>query len=235
MTQPVKMDYTSETSPNWSPEPEFNELFLRNVENYFNDRIKSRGVVFLNEVLVELGLGRTQEGQIVGWSAGSHISFGGVVHQNGVYLLEFNVDGNVLSELNKGKTADEQLEIEMELHRKLFKVLDAHPHVVETRKLHDYLDFFFNPGEVIFQDTVHVADEKDLGSDILDEDRAEVILSENGYLMHVKVPHEQEEDGGMWVEVHSVESSTKHDNHDKFKRMLGRPVRVTVDILERRS
>ncbi|MET0528972.1 MAG: hypothetical protein ABW003_11640 [Microvirga sp.] len=126
-----------------------------------------------------------------------------------------------------------RLEIESELHRKLFEVLDAHPHVMEQRKLRDYLDFFFNPGEVIYQETVVLADATDIGADFVEEGRTEVVVEENGFLLHAKVPHEREDTGGMWVEVHSVESSVGFDNHDKFKRMLGHPIRVTVEILDK--
>ena len=138
---------------------------------------------------------------------------------------------------------EKQLEIESELHRKLFEVLDAHPHVMETHKLRAYLDFFFNPGEVIYQETVVLPGENDFEDGWEGENTAvlcgvnkpEVIIEERGFLMHVKVPHERDDTGGMWVEVHSVESSNKLDNHDKFKRMLGRLIRVTVEILDRPS
>lgn len=139
---------------------------------------------------------------------------------------------------------EKRLEIESELHRKLFEVLDDHPHVMETRRLRDYLDFFFNPGEVIYQETVVLPDENDIeegweGSDmavLCAVDKPEVVIKENGFLMHTKVPpNKHDETGGMWVEVYSVESSNIFDNHDKFKRMLGRPIRVTVEILDKPS
>lgn len=139
---------------------------------------------------------------------------------------------------------EKRLDIESELHRKLFEVLDAHPHVMEQRRLRDYLDFFFNPGEVIYQETVVLPDEKDAeegweNSDTMvfcAADKPEVVIEENGFLMHVKVPDEREETGGMWVQVHSVEGSGPIKNdHDKFKRMLGRPIRVTVEILDKES
>jgi hypothetical protein len=42
-------------------------LFLRNVLNYCADRLKARGHLFLNEVLNEVGLPVTPQGQLVGW------------------------------------------------------------------------------------------------------------------------------------------------------------------------
>lgn len=139
---------------------------------------------------------------------------------------------------------EERLKIESELHRKLFEVLDAHPHVMEQRKLRDYLDFFFNPGEVIYQETVVLPDENDIedgweGSDtavLCSDNKPEIVIEENGFLMSTKIPNERYETGGMWVEVHSVEGSGPlMDSHDKFKRMLGRSIRVTVEILDKPS
>jgi hypothetical protein len=139
---------------------------------------------------------------------------------------------------------EKRLEIESELHRKMFAVLDAHPHVMERQKLRGYLDFFFNPGEVIYQEQAILANEKDIedgweGSDtevLCAIDTLEVVIEENGFHMKTQIPNEREETGGMWVEIHSVEGSGPlMDNHDKFKRMLGNPIRVTVEILDKLS
>lgn len=137
---------------------------------------------------------------------------------------------------------EKRLEIESELHRKLFEVLDAHPHVIERQRLRGYLDFFFNPGEVIYQEQAILPGEKDIEDGwegkatavLCATGKPEVVIEENGFLMQTKIPNEREETGGMWVEIHSVEGSGPlMDSHDKFKRMLGRPIRVTVEILDK--
>lgn len=136
-----------------------------------------------------------------------------------------------------------KLDIESDLHRKMFAVLDEHPHVMETKRLRAYLDFFFNPGEIIYQEAVVLPDERDLedgweGTEtavFCAEGKPEVVIEENGFLMHTKIPHERDEEGGMWVEIHSVESGVRQDDHDKFKRMLGQAIRVTVEILDKPS
>lgn len=54
-------------SPNYSKDPEVNELFLRVSQNYLVDMLRMREHLFLNEVLDQLGLPRKSEGQLVGW------------------------------------------------------------------------------------------------------------------------------------------------------------------------
>jgi hypothetical protein len=92
-------------------------LFLRNVQNYMNDKLKSRGHVFLNEVFSELGLAHTTAGAIVGWrwnknSGDDFIDFGiwdgaqEVVNdffhgREGAILLDFNVDGVIYDKLEE--------------------------------------------------------------------------------------------------------------------------------------
>lgn len=56
-----------DTSKDWSPQPEYNLLFLRAAQNYANERLQSRGHVFLNDILDHLGIDRIPSGQAVGW------------------------------------------------------------------------------------------------------------------------------------------------------------------------
>lgn len=97
----------------WSKSPELNLAFLKTQQNYFNDMLKSRGHVFLNEVYDALGFERTQAGQIVGWVYDEEYPIGDNFIDFGIYdihdpakvrfvngqersiLLDFNVDGNV--------------------------------------------------------------------------------------------------------------------------------------------
>ena len=51
----------------WSPNRPNAEMFLYSQQAYFNDILKARGHLFLNEVYDALGFDRTPEGQLVGW------------------------------------------------------------------------------------------------------------------------------------------------------------------------
>lgn len=100
---------------NWSPQPEYNVIFLRAQQNYANDMLNARGHVFLNEVYDFLGLERTKAGAVVGWVKGSGgddcIDFGIFDGQNmdgfydfvtgreGSIVLDFNVDGVIYDKI----------------------------------------------------------------------------------------------------------------------------------------
>lgn len=107
-------------SPYWEKIPDYNLMFLKGRQNYLNDLLKNRGHVFLNEVYEALGLPKTLEGQVVGWrlsndkSTDNYISFGIFDGQEekirefmgdpaGVVLLDFNVDGYILDELERSQ------------------------------------------------------------------------------------------------------------------------------------
>lgn len=101
--------YDEYSSRNWSPQPDINLMFLRQAQNYANDRLKARGHMFLNEVFSELGMSHTKAGAVVGWrwnknSGDDYIDFGiwdgtqDKVNEffngrEGAILLDFNVDG----------------------------------------------------------------------------------------------------------------------------------------------
>lgn len=108
--------YDEFSSRNWAPDPDINLLFLRNVQNYMNDRLKARGHIFLNEVFSELGMTHTKAGAVVGWrwnqgSGDDYIDFGiwnGSEQVNdffngreGAILLDFNVDGIIYDKIEK--------------------------------------------------------------------------------------------------------------------------------------
>lgn len=98
----------------WSRDAGANVLYLSNVQAYFNDRLRLRGYVFLNEVYEYLNYPPIQEGQYLGWyydpddeSLHNCIDFGIYdIHDvqkrnfvNGVenvVLLDFNIDGNIV-------------------------------------------------------------------------------------------------------------------------------------------
>lgn len=65
-------------NPNWEKNAAYNLMWLRGIENYCNDLLRSRGHVFLNDVLDALGFKRTPDGAIRGWiyDDDEYISFG---------------------------------------------------------------------------------------------------------------------------------------------------------------
>lgn len=96
-----------ELSGHWSDEGDYNYVFIKAIEQRFNERLHARGHVFLNEVYDALDIPRSREGQVVGWFRGNgddFIDFGmydpqdqkkvefvrGYEHS---ILLDFNVDG----------------------------------------------------------------------------------------------------------------------------------------------
>lgn len=107
-----------EGSTQWSREPNKNQFFLRATQDYANDLLRSKGIVFLNDIYDMLGLARSPEGQVVGWVNGSkngdgYIDFG--IFENADkftsirfirgdernVILDFNVDGVVYDQLGK--------------------------------------------------------------------------------------------------------------------------------------
>lgn len=112
--------FFDEGCKSWEKDPSLNLAFLRGTQNYFNDLLRIRGYVFLNEVYDYLGIPKTKAGQIVGWrydpkdsSIDNYIDFG-IYNTNRrtnrdfvngyepVILLDFNVDGDILNKANFG-------------------------------------------------------------------------------------------------------------------------------------
>ena len=94
----------------WSPSKAQCEMFLAAQQNYFNDILKTRGHVFLNEVYDALGFDRTPAGAVVGWVRGHGDDYIDFHYQEGAervirnvkgygdilateYAIDFNVDG----------------------------------------------------------------------------------------------------------------------------------------------
>jgi hypothetical protein len=91
----------------WEPTQEYNMVFLRSRQNYWNDMLRIRGHVFLNEVYQSLGIEHTKAGAVVGWvrnHGDGYIDFGvfnamnegSINFVNGreaAIRLDFNVDG----------------------------------------------------------------------------------------------------------------------------------------------
>lgn len=100
----------------WCKDPEHNLMFLRRQQDYANERLQSKGYLFLNEVYDMLGIPKTQAGQVVGWIYNEKNPTGANYVDFGIYdiynekardfvngyersiLLDFNVDGYILDE-----------------------------------------------------------------------------------------------------------------------------------------
>lgn len=113
--------FFDETCPTWDPCAEYNLATLKANQTYANNLLRAKGYLFLNDVYKIIGIPCSIAGQSVGWvydpdndAGDNYISFGIFEDKykanrrfvNGlepVILLDFNVDGDLLSnpKLNK--------------------------------------------------------------------------------------------------------------------------------------
>lgn len=98
--------YFDSNSRNYETNPDYNRMFLKAQQAFANDKLQTRGHLFLNEVLDDLDLPRTPAGQIVGWTKDGpdgYVNFRIVEveretedgHYEPALLLDFNVEGNI--------------------------------------------------------------------------------------------------------------------------------------------
>ena len=98
---------------NWQKDAEHNLWYLRQQQNYANEKLRANGYLFLNDVYDMLGIPRTKAGQIVGWlydekdpNRDNYVDFGiydinkeknrdFVNGYERTILLDFNVDGPI--------------------------------------------------------------------------------------------------------------------------------------------
>ena len=98
--------YFDSKSRNYETNPDYNRMFLTAQQAFANDKLQTRGHLFLNEVLDDLDLPRTPAGQIVGWTKDGpdgYVNFRIVEveretedgRHEPALLLDFNVEGNI--------------------------------------------------------------------------------------------------------------------------------------------
>lgn len=98
--------YFDSKSRNYETNPDYNRMFLKAQQAFTNDKLQTRGHLFLNEVLDDLDLPRTPAGQIVGWTKDGpdgYVNFRIVEveretedgRHEPALLLDFNVEGNI--------------------------------------------------------------------------------------------------------------------------------------------
>lgn len=98
--------YFDSKSRNYETNSDYNRMFLKAQQAFANDKLQTRGHLFLNEVLDDLDLPRTPAGQIVGWTKDGpdgYVNFRIVEveretedgRHEPALLLDFNVEGNI--------------------------------------------------------------------------------------------------------------------------------------------
>lgn len=98
--------YFDNKSRNYETNQDYNYMFLKAQQQFANDKLQTRGHLFLNEVLDDLDLPRTSAGQIVGWTKDGpdgYVNFRIVEvdretedgRHEPALLLDFNVEGNI--------------------------------------------------------------------------------------------------------------------------------------------
>lgn len=103
--------------PGWTKNPEYNLMFLRQQQNWANERLRAVGHLFLNEVYEMLGFKHTQAGSVVGWIYDEEHPTGDNFVDFGIYnlniekardfvngyersiVLDFNVDGVIYDKI----------------------------------------------------------------------------------------------------------------------------------------
>lgn len=116
LTSDYAVYFTSQTSAYFEENWDYNMSFIKAREAYYNTMLPIKQVITLNEVLESLGMEQTKAGMVVGWmydknntESDNYIDF----RVNEVYLengdgtyqktitLDFNVDGNIFTRLEK--------------------------------------------------------------------------------------------------------------------------------------
>lgn len=103
--------FFDETNPNWVKNGELNLYYLRMHQNYWNDVLRTRGYVFLNEIYSDMEMDTSRAGQVVGWTISengdNHIDFGIYDARNSDFvngkersiIVDFNVDGVIIDKM----------------------------------------------------------------------------------------------------------------------------------------
>ena len=106
-----------ESNPNWERDSGYNLIFIKNVEDAANRKLRKKGYLFLNDVYDMLGVSNTYIGQFAGWvwdpadpSIDSRVDFGLYDDYNPQkvaflqgdecsVVLDFNCDGNIIDKI----------------------------------------------------------------------------------------------------------------------------------------
>jgi hypothetical protein len=115
-----RMDYSpyarifDHNSVHWFKDAEYNKMFLMTQQQYANDKLKTKGYLFLNEVYEMLGFVKSKAGQVIGWAydeenpiGDNYVDFDIFNDNNRDFIngisesvtLDFNVDGCILDRI----------------------------------------------------------------------------------------------------------------------------------------
>lgn len=89
----------------WSADRRHNYFFIKAVQSYFNDLLKSRGYVFIDEIYKQLSIENTKDCYGIGWiyEDDNYIAIDicadiGPQHR---LALDFNVDGYIIDRIKE--------------------------------------------------------------------------------------------------------------------------------------
>lgn len=108
--------FFDESCVGWTKYPEYNLQFLKSTQKYANQKLRTQGYLFLNDVYEALGMPKTVAGQMVGWLdkgdgdgfvdfgiyTGTERSAAFVNCYERSILLDFNVDGVIIDKVGLG-------------------------------------------------------------------------------------------------------------------------------------
>lgn len=98
--------FFDETSRYWKKDPEYNLMFVRKCQMMANDKLKSRGVVFLNEVYDMLGLEPSRAGAAVGWVYNPEEQHGDDMIDFGIYDIHKRSSRNFVNGIERSVLLD---------------------------------------------------------------------------------------------------------------------------------
>lgn len=98
------------------PDRQYNMMFLKSQQNYWNNILQARGYVFLNEVYRSLEIDEIEDGQVIGWyydpsdeTRQNYIDFGLFKYaqnhmdfidgEEDYIFVDFNVHGNIMNDV----------------------------------------------------------------------------------------------------------------------------------------
>ena len=102
-----------EGNKNWRKDPDYNLAFIKNTQNWMNDKLHAQGYLFLCDAYDALGIDRTSQSMIVGWTTDPNdggdldVDFNLYDVENHRFIngeersvfLDFNVQGTILDKI----------------------------------------------------------------------------------------------------------------------------------------
>ena len=91
----------------WTKDKNYNLIFLKRQESFFNELLRKRGYLFLRDVYEGLGIPITKESCLIGWIydeknnkiGDNFVAFDIRDTNSSNYIIDFNVDGEIIDRL----------------------------------------------------------------------------------------------------------------------------------------